>query len=344
MRYKFFATSLKAWRAMFEGIENAQKSIYLEMYIFVNDTVQYDFLALLKKKANAGMRVKIVLDSLGSADLSKNAIAELRASGAEVLFQSYFFHRAHRKVLIVDESIAFIGGVNISQQFRLWNDLVIEIKGKRLLKHISSSFAKVYKECGGKDPELLAQDKKIILNQARTWLVEHFPIGKKFNLKKIYKEHLKEAKENVIFVTPYFIPRRWLIVALHQAVLRGVKVEVLVPKVTNHFFANRVGYFFMYKLSKLGINFLLQPKMNHAKVMLIDGKEGIVGSQNLDFLSFDFNSEIGVFLKDMQAVKKLALVVQKWKEQAFLFETKKYKPTWLDHIISSLIRIFARIM
>jgi cardiolipin synthase len=344
MRYKFFTNSEQAWRAMFKDIQGAKESIYLEMYVFTNDMVQYDFLALLKEKAKNGLRIRIILDSLGSSELGKAAIAELRGSGVELLFQSYFFYRTHRKVLVVDGKRAFIGGVNISQQFRFWNDLVLEIKGKRLVQHIIRSFSKVYIQSGGTDKIILSQNKPIILDKTRTWLVEHSPMKKKFNLKKVYKENLSEAKESVVLVTPYFMPRRWLIVALHHAVLRGVKVEVLVPKVTNHFWADRVGYFFMYKLSKLGINFLLQPGMNHAKVMLIDSKEGIVGSQNLDFLSFDFNNEIGVFLKDASTIKKLSLIVAGWSKDASLFDYKIYKPKWFDYIISPIIRIFSKFL
>ncbi|MFA6520668.1 MAG: phospholipase D-like domain-containing protein [Candidatus Paceibacterota bacterium] len=343
MQYKFFTNSERAWKAMFEAIKNAKEYIYLEMYIFSNDMVQYDFLTLLKEKAQNGVRVRIVLDSSGSSELSKNAVVGMRESGAELLFQSYFFHRTHRKILVVDGLRAFIGGVNLSQRFRFWNDLVIEVKGKKLIKHIIRSFAKVYSQSRGDDKMVLAQNRPIALDKTRTWLVEHFPVRKKYNLKKIYKENLHQAKESIVLVTPYFMPSRWFIVALHQAVLRGVKVEVLVPKTTNNFWANRVGYFFMYKLSKLGVNFLLEPKMNHAKAMIIDNREGIVGSNNLDFISFELNSEVGIFLKDINAVRKLSGIVQEWKKEAIVFDYKAYKPKIFDYFLSPVIRIFFRV-
>lgn len=339
MLYKFFTTSEKAWQAMFEAIKSAGESIYLEMYIFTNDMVQYDFLMLLKEKAMNGIRVRIILDALGSRDLDNSAISELRKSGVELFFQSYFFHRTHRKILIVDEKVAFIGGVNLSQKFRFWNDLVVEMKGKRLVRHTINSFAKVYRECKGKDPLVLAKNKRIILDKTRTWLVEHFPIRKKFNLKKIYKEHLGNAKENVVLIAPYFMPKRWFVVLLHQTILRGVKVEVLVPKDTDPSIINRVNYFYMFKLSKLGVNFYLEPQMNHAKVLVIDSKEGIVGSQNLDFLSFELNNEIGVFLKDVDTVHKLLKITNEWKKESVLFDPKSYKPKWIDYVLSPLIRL-----
>lgn len=348
MRYKFFTNSERTWHAMFEAISNAEKSIYLEMYIFANDMIQYDFLLLLKEKAKKGLRVRIILDSFGSINLKNEVIARLRESGAEVFFVSYFFHRAHRKILVVDESRAFLGGVNLSQQFRFWNDLVMEIKGGRLVRHIIRSFAKVYNECGGGDPKILSQNQPIILDKTRTWLIEHFPIRKKFNLKKVYKEHLNRAQESIILVTPYFAPQRWLVKALHQAVLRGVKVEALVPKNTFvpviYHLIDRVNYFYMRKLSRLGVGFFIDPTTNHAKVMIIDGKEGIIGSQNLDFLSFDFNNEVGVFLKNSKAVRKLLAIIKNWKKNTSVFDFKNYKPTWFDYILSPFISLFSRIL
>jgi cardiolipin synthase len=124
-------------------------------------------------------------------------------------------------------------------------------------------------------------------------------------------------------------------------VLRGVRVEVLVPENTDHFVTDRVNYFYIYKLSKLGVKFYIEKKMNHAKVVLIDGKEGMVGSQNLDFLSFDFNSEIGIFFENSEEVSKLSEIVEEWKKDAVLFDYKIHKPKWFDYILSPLINLLS---
>ncbi len=343
MRYKFLTSSERAWRAMFESIKGAKESVYLEMYIFVNDMTRYDFISLLKEKAKNGLRIKIILDSLGSRELSNDDISKLRESGVELIFLSYFLYRTHRKILIVDEKVAFIGGVNLSQKFKLWDDLVVEISSKKLVHHTTKSFAKVYGECGGKDQNILSRKEPIILDKTHTWIVEHFPIKKKFSLKKIYKKHLSEAKNEIILITPYFMPKRWLIGVLHQAVLRGVRVEILVPKTTDIYIIDRVNYFYMFKLSKLGVNFYLESKMNHAKVMIIDSKEGIVGSNNLDFFSFELNSEVGIFFKDLNVVEKLSGIAKEWRDESVLFNFRHHKPKLLDYILSPIISLFTKI-
>lgn len=329
---------------MFEAIKNAEQSVYLEMYIFLNDMVQYDFLLLLKEKAQKGLRVRIVLDSLGSSDLSDSAISQLRESGAELIFLKNWIHHTHRKILVVDENVAFIGGVNLSQEFRFWKDLVIKVKGRKIVQHIIRSFAKVYAECGGKDPVILIKNRRIILDKTHTWLVEHFPSRKQSSLKKIYQEQINKAEETITLVTPYFMPKHWLTRILHRAVLRGVKVDIIVPKTTDAFLFDRANYFYIFKLSKMGINFYIESQVNHAKVMLIDKKEGIVGSQNIDFLSFDLNNEVGVFLKDVHAVRRLSEIVEDWKKGTSPFDFKSYQPRWFDYVLSPMISIFFRML
>lgn len=343
MNYRFFTNSQKTWQAMFQVISSAKLSIYFEMYIFQNDIVDFNFFDLLKEKARSGLKVKMILDSFGSMALKNKDAIELKESGVELIFLSHFLYRAHRKILIIDENIAFVGGVNFHQSASLWNDLMVRVDGK-LVSLITKSFAKVYKQCGGRDPSLLIYSQKVIKDKINDWIIEHFPIRNKFVLKRIYKKHIFSARESITLVTPYFIPKRWLVGALQQAYLRGVSVEILVPQNTDHYFIDRVNYFFINKLSKLGINFYIEPKMNHAKIMMIDGKEAIVGSNNLDYLSFELNSEVGIFFNDKSALNEISKIIVNWKKDAVSFDNKIYKIQWLDYILYPIISLFFKIL
>ncbi len=326
---------------MFETVSGARKSIYLEMYIFQDKVEDFDFFNLLREKAKQGLRVKLIFDSFGSPDLTGSTVRELEEAGVEVLLLSDFIHRMHRKVLVVDEDIAFIGGVNLQQNSRFWNDIVVRMTGNSLVKKTVVSFAKSYASAGGRDPILLGKNNRISSAKADSWIVDHSPIRRKFYFKRIYKKYLNEAQNNIILTTPYFIPKRWLFNTLHKATARGVKVEILVPKNTDHFFIDRVNYFYIYKLSKLGVKFYMEEKMNHAKMIIIDNEKAMVGSPNLDFFSFDFNSEVGVFFKDSEAVSKLLEIVKEWKKDAVLFDYKIHKPKWFDYILSPIINLFS---
>lgn len=344
MNYKFYTNSMKSWKAMYEAASLAERSIYLEMYIMNDDMKEFNFLELLKQKAKTGVKISVILDSFGSNDLNKNTILELKKVGIELFFISSLLHRTHRKILIIDENIAFVGGVNFHQSASAWNDLVIKVKGK-IVSLIIRSFAKTYAKCGGKDVFILKnRNNNPILKRMHFWLIDHFPALGKNKLKKIYETNINKAEKSIILVTPYFMPKRWMIALLHQAVLRGVRVEILVPRFTDYEMIDRINYFFMHRASKLGINFYLEKEMNHAKVMIVDSKEGMVGSHNLDFLSFDYNSEVGIFFNDLKAVQKLSVIYEEWKKESALFDHITYKPKYIDYALSPFFSLFSKIL
>src|SRR3989338_2506019 len=143
MRYKFYTTSEKAWDAMIEAIAGAKRSIFIEMYIFVDNTDQHNFFKILEAKARMGVKVKIIIDSFGSNELSQNTIVKLKNSGAELLFFNYWLKHTHKKILVVDESTAFLGGVNIHKLFQKWIDLQVSFTGP-IVKSVIRSFAKSF--------------------------------------------------------------------------------------------------------------------------------------------------------------------------------------------------------
>ena len=344
MKYRFYATSEKAWESMIEAISNAQKSIYLEMYIFADNTEGYNFFDVLKQKSQQGVKVKLIIDSFGSNNIGKQAIRELREVGIEVLFFSYWLQRTHKKILVIDEKIAFIGGVNIHKLFRKWNDLQARLEGP-IVRSVIRSFARSYKSCGGKDSDILSwENKKNALKKTRLWILEHWKFNSKRMIKRHYKERIGYAKNGVILVTPYFAPRRWLIGELHQAVLRGVDVEILLPARTDLWFVDRVSNFYIHKLHKLGIRFYLEKEMNHAKAMLIDNQEGVIGSHNIDSLSFEYDVEAGIFFTKQDMINDLRSIITDWKNNATLFEPALYRPMWIDYVLSPVIKIFQSII
>ncbi len=344
MRYRFYTTSSQAWGAMLSTISTAQKSIYLEMYIFENDTVGYDFLSELIHKALSGVRVIVILDAIGSFGLATAEIERLRASGAEVLFFSYWFKRTHRKILIVDEYTVFLGGVNISGKFAPWKDLQIRLTGKNVSRFALRTFARMYRDSGGKAPILVENKKNALLRQTRLWFIEHGVGGKRLTLRKYYEVHLDSALHSIVLVTPYFIPHRWFIAHVHQAIIRSVSVEIIVPRLTDHRLIDRLNIHYLKLFSELGANCYLADDMNHAKAMIIDGREGTVGSHNLDALSFDWNAEASVFFDDPHMVEDLAKIIVEWREQATLLASKHYPSRWYDVLLGHFLSFFQSVL
>lgn len=330
MRYKIYTKTEKAWDAMFQAISKAKSSILFEMYIFVDDTSDtHDFIEIFKEKALSGVKVKVIFDSFGSK-ITENSIKKLRDAGVELFFFKTLFRTTHRKILIIDERIAFIGGINIKKFFKKWDDLLIKMEGK-IIKHILRSFTQIYKSCGGKDQFVLKYDKDLEVSKGKVRFFEHFPPKNSFRLNKYYRDKIENAREKILISTPYFMPNHWLVKALKRASKRGVKVEIIMPRfASNPKIANLPNYFYMQKLYKYGINFFLTRDMNHSKIMLVDEYEGIIGSQNIDILSFDFNMESGVFFTEPGLIKELIQITKDWKENSTPYSPKMRNTHLLD--------------
>ena len=344
MKHRFYTTSEKTWDAMLEAIAGAKRSIYLEMYIFADNTPDHEFFATLIRKAKEGVRVRIIIDSFGKNDLQAQTIRDAKNAGIELFFFSYWLQHTHKKILVIDETVAFVGGVNIHKVFKKWNDLQLRVKGP-VVKSIIRSFARTYQMCGGADPFVLAwNNKKTRISKARLWILEHWQLESRQETRNYFRDAFIRAQSRITIVTPYFAPQRWLVGALHQAILRGVAVHIFLPERTDLWHMNHVNYFFMYRLRLLGAVIHLSPEMNHAKAMLIDNAEGMIGSQNIDPLSFQYNLETGVFFREENMVNDLAEIIGQWEKDSFIFDPLVKKPEIIDYILSPIIRIFYRFM
>lgn len=337
-KYHIFTTSEKAWKGMLSAITSARESVYLEMYILSEDTEGYNFFGELQKCAQRGVRVIAILDIIGSRTLGEDVINRLRNTGVEVLFYSFFLRRTHRKILIVDGKVAFVGGVNIHKHFAFWKDLQIRVSGK-IVGTILRSFARVYRECGGKD-KVLSSVSQSVFAGTKLWFLERGVGRREHLLRKYYEKRISGAKNKIILVTPYLFPPRWLIAHLHQAILRGVSVDILLPKRTDHIWTIPFNLSFATFFTKLGARCLLFNEMNHAKAILIDKKEGMIGSQNLDPLSFSWNTEAGIFFSEPEMVRDLAQIIEDWEKASTLFDPSKATFHWYDIPIAFLLRLF----
>ncbi len=344
MRYRLYSNTEKAWDAMFAVIQNARASIVWECYILLDDTPQHRFYDLLIAKAQEGVKVKIILDSYGAfwEDMS-NIEERLRSSGAEVLyfnrllpwanhrgFRNWWFTRNHRKVLVVDERVGFVGGVNIGEAYRKWIDLHMRVEGL-VVGNLLRSFARTYRAVGGRDHQLLVLAKNPLPMRTRlkTWFITQDSARRRLSVRTYYREKFKNARERITIVTPYFMPHRWFLDALSQARRRGVTVEVMIPRNTENRFLTALNAVFACAARHKGIRILTGEKMNHAKAMLIDGVEGMIGSANIDANSFDNNWEANLAFRRRDMVAKLNQTMDRWKLSAKDFDCVGLHHGWL---------------
>ena len=333
----------EAYSELTNLIESAQKSISLTTFIFANDGVGRSILELLISKAEQGVSVRILLDSLGSIWVRHPSFRKFKKMGGKIGYFMPLIHvpfrgrynlRNHRKIIVVDSQKAVLGGMNIAEEYmgyasesQQWIDLGLKIVGPSAAD-LETVFAKDWKFATGedfsKDPIPLSENHF----ENRLQIVASGPdvIGDPlydFILSLIFK-----ATRRIWIATPYFIPDESLAKALQLACQRGVDVHILVPKKSNHFLADLARGTYLRQLESSGCKISFFPKMMHAKAFLVDEEYALVGSANFDMRSLLYNFEIGAFMSSKPGINS----VRDWFTHCFALSDEKLEPGsfWID--------------
>lgn len=334
--YNIYDTTRRAWDAMYTAIEKAKHSIYWEVYIFTPDSKGNDFFELLKRKVKEGVTVRLILDYWGSFSVSKKKVDELVRSGIDIRFfyhkqhlfsgfRRWFMMRNHRKVLIVDEKIGFIGGVNVDKKMENWKDIHMMLKG-RVVRSLLRSFAKVYVFSGGDKTKVKHLFKyRYRTDHSKIKLIFDGANHRRSSTRKKYVEALSKAKKRVIFFSPYYFPDAKLLKAMWDARKRGVKIDLLIPFRSDVVIAKYVAYAWFSLLHKKGVTIHLFKKMMHGKGVVVDDNLAIVGSSNLEYTSFYHSEETNVQISDTMMVKKLKRVLDRWILSSKKFDETRWK-------------------
>lgn len=339
---KFYTKSTDAWDGMFEGIKSATRSIYIEMYIFSDDTAPtHDFVGLLEQKSRDGVQVILILDAFGSTELSDASIDRLRESGSEIIFFHHWFNRTHRKLVIIDGNIAFLGGTNISGHSSLWNDLQIRVS-RQLAHRFVRIFHRSYILSGGRHK--LIENISSRKYKFRAWIIDHLPFSGRKKLRRYYEKKISKARNSIVFVTPYFVPSFWFINLIKEAIARKVAVTILIPRSTDHYFLDKVNQYWASFFMTLGCYVYVSESMNHAKALLIDNKEGMVGSGNLDSLSFERNSELGIFFTNKVSIQKLNTIFNMWIKDSTPYNKEVHSLRFYEWLLIPIIRFLRPVL
>lgn len=329
--WKFFTTSEMAWEAMLESCKEAKESIDLEQYIFGSGNgIERTFVNLLLAKAKMGVKVRLLLDAVGSFGFYRSSMCrELEKGGVKVTFHRGILTpslkrllplilRDHRKLLVVDGTIAHIGGVVIQEQARYWRDTAVRIQGK-VVNELTKTFDAVWKRSRRMDPVGRVLSKKE--NSEFSIAGNSFYLHDK-HLYRSFLRHITAAKKYIYITSAYFSPNSEFRRALYFARERGVDVRILLPKKSDIFLADLLAKTYFKRLLKRGIRiFLYTPKVLHAKSIVIDDAWASVGSCNFDWLSFWINYELNVMSTNQlfaQELQKIFLLDIKESKEIFL--------------------------
>ncbi|HEX5305802.1 MAG TPA: cardiolipin synthase [Dyella sp.] len=300
-----------AFDAMFDAIAHAQRDVLVQFFIVHDDVLGRRLQQALLERAAAGARVHLLYDNIGSHDLPPAYVDTLRRGGVQVQafagrrwrnrFQLNF--RNHRKLVVVDDTCGFVGGLNVGDEYlggRLplspWRDTQLELRGPAVAD-LRRAFAEDWHWSTG--ATLRASDAIADQGPASVLVLTTGPADDQETGSLCFTALIHAARERVWLSTPYFVPDAAVLSALQLAVLRGVDVRVMIPSRADHRGVFLASTWHAHEALQRGIGmYRYQPGFLHQKAVLVDDHTAAIGSMNLDSRSFRLNFEITALAVD----------------------------------------------
>jgi cardiolipin synthase A/B len=296
---------------MLAAIDGAKKQILFETYIWKGDEIGWKFKTALAAAADRGVDVHCIYDGFANMVVSPAfkrfppSLKVLRypvwTAGLRV-WDLRRYGRNHRKMLVVDEEVAFLGGYNIGSAYATeWRDTHVRITGPGVwdMKRAFADFWNL-----NRHHRLRRNDRPLLIETASDWdphirVHKNIPRQWNFPIRSMYLEAIARATRNIWLTTAYFLPDQDFVDSLAEAARRGVDVRILLPLKSNHIVADWISRGYYGQLLTAGVRILrFKDAMVHAKTATIDGSWSTVGTANIDRLSLQGNYEINLEVID----------------------------------------------
>lgn len=349
------------FHSIFEEIRKAKHHIHLEYYIFSDDKIGNKIKDLLLQKSREGVEVRIIVDDVGSWGLKKKFFSKLRKSGISIFpFMEVRFPRLtsrvnfrnHRKIIIVDGKVGFIGGINIADRYLEglkkvgpWRDTHLRITGDAaaLLQIIfTADWFLVSQE------NLYGDEYFPPLTENAGTPVQIAASGPDYDWKGIaqaFFSAISQAKEKIYIVTPYLMPPQDLLTALKTAALSQIDVRIIIPEKSDASLSKWCSFSYVESLLEAGVRvYFYQNGFIHSKYMLVDETFSTIGTSNFDYRSFETNFEANAFIYEKEFNQKLTqhflddlaqsreVTYREWRKRSWFFKVRES----LAHIVSPM--------
>ncbi|MDR3231722.1 MAG: cardiolipin synthase [Synergistaceae bacterium] len=321
------------FRAIEKALSNAEKYIHMEYFSIASDELGQKIGNLLLAKASSGVTVRLLYDAVGSWRMGRSYIETLRGAGVEIhpfmptafaRFRSGLNHRDHRKILVVDGRVGFLGGLNIGDMYMgkdpkmgYWRDTHLQISGEAL-PELNRVFLAHWGECTGKYMDY-RQCGCVPPGDMETTPVQIATSGPGRDFRAIacgYFHMIASARRRVWITTPYLVPDASICDALCISAGSGIDVRIIIPSKPDHTLVFWASQFSVDRLLRSGVRvFSYQNGFIHAKTVVVDGEIASVGTANLDVRSLEVNYEIQAFIRSESVAEEL--------ESAFLDDLEK---------------------
>jgi cardiolipin synthase len=333
--------------SIFDGIDAAEEYVLVQFYIVRDDELGRQLKSRLIARAQSGVRVLFLYDEIGSLGLPDSYLEGLRSANVEIFpfhsrkgsrnrFQLNF--RNHRKTVVVDGRIAWIGGHNVGDEylgrdpaFGRWRDTHIRVEGPAVIG-AQLAFVEDWRWATDELPGGLNWTPHIAADgEAQVLVIASGPADEMETASLMYTQAIHSATRRIWIASPYFVPDDAIVQALQLAGLRGVDVRILIPEKADSTLVTLAAYSFFTQVKAAGVKiYRYQDGFLHEKVMLIDDNVATVGTANFDNRSFRLNFEITTVVFDADFAGNVERMFQNDFSASRIMEQDEYdkKPYW----------------
>jgi cardiolipin synthase len=355
-RFTILQNGDEIFASMLQAVREATNHIELLTYVFWRSSIASEFADALCERARAGIAVRILVDAAGGAKIGARTVWQLERAGVRVewfrpgrfKYLRQLNHRTHRKILIVDGTIGFTGGVGIADEWRgtaqdkhHWRETHCRITGPACID-MHSGFAESWLEATGEKLEP-PSPTEYSANIAVHTTISTSGGARPTAMEKLYTAVMNAANQRLWITSAYFVPSESYVKALVKAAARGVDVRILTNgSLSNHRFTLLAGRATYSHLLENGVKiYEYQKTVIHAKVMTADSSYATIGSTNLDDRSLVLNDELNVSVIDSKIVGALDLKFLKdVKDAKYIRSTHWYQRGWVNRFAEAASSIF----
>jgi cardiolipin synthase len=313
--YELISEGDRYYARVLRAIRQARESIQLMVYIWQNDEIGQLFLRALEHKCRQNVSVIVVIDAVGSYKLPDNFFRKLQDAGAQVYIHHHFraiswqwfrflIRRNHRKIIIVDNEIAFTGGFNImrecSRRFfgdRRWLDLALVSYHAGFVRELQMQFQDACRRAS----HVKWARRQLLRSRNRVILISRHRAAS-YSMSRYLKRRLRRARQKIVIAVPYFVPYGFYYRIFKRKLKQGVRGEIILPETSDVPWVDGVSFYLARRLLKYGASIYLyhgpasERRFSHTKFYMLDGNAG-TGSANYDYRSMVLNLDTLVFTR-----------------------------------------------
>lgn len=353
---------------LFRAIQQARHHIHLEYFNFRNDSIANALFDLLAHKAAEGVEVRALFDAFGNCSndrpLKNEHLRLIRERGIEIVkfdpitfpYINHAVHRDHRKIVVIDGTIAYTGGMNIADYYIYglpeigqWHDIHMRLEGDAV-RYLQGIFLTMWNRETGQHiggPEYFPDAQQIPDSLcAETGIVDRTPRKTPRAITHAYTTAISSAKNSIQIVNPYFVPTRSVRKALKKALKNGTEVEIMIPSVSDVPFTPEASLYIVHKLMKRGAKiYLFNGGFHHSKVMTVDNAYCTVGTANLNSRSLRYDYETNALIFDLRTTKQLSDMFIRDRQNSTLLTPEVWKKRtawkkfvgWFAHLFTPVL-------